>query len=302
MMPATLALAMTLAAAPAAPAPAPAPDAETRVVQYLIQNVRPGQAVEATALYNNVFKAPDERAVLNRLFNVFFKIPLFAVQYQRAKGRPPSLKDVAEQFHLPVPGEADVLLRILEVDPRVPRFLDRDPKTGEITRVDVDAVLADSRFGKALERTIAGWEGVAAPAFSATTWEGKPLSSSALAGRPYVLYFWFTGCPPCTKTGPLLMGLRRAHAAQGLEVVGANADDLLELPYSDEDRRDYVGKLGISFPLVTATAAMQQAFGAVSVFPTLFFVDRKGTIVEQLVGLQDATALERAAALAVRRP
>jgi thiol-disulfide isomerase/thioredoxin len=275
------------------------PDAETRVVEYLIRNVRPGQAVEATELYNNVFKAPDERAVLNRLFNVFFKIPLFAVQYQRGKGRPPSLTDVAEQFHLPVRGEADVLLRILEVDPRVPKFLHRDPASGEITRVDVDAVLADPQFGKELERTIAGWEGIAAPAFSATTWDGKPLSSAALAGRPYVLYFWFTGCPPCTKTAPLLMDLRRAHAAQGLEVVGANADEVLEMPYDDADRRDYVRKLGIAFPLVTATAAMQQSFGAVSVFPTLFFVDRKGTVVAQLVGLQDVGALERAAALAV---
>ena len=292
MMLATLALLLAVT---------PGPDAEARVVQYLIQNVRPGQAVEATQLYNDVFKAPEERAVLNRLFNVFFKIPLFAVQFQRGKGHPPSLGDVAEQFHLPVPGEADVLLRILEVDPRVPRFLDRDPKTGEITRVDVDAVLADPRFGKELERTIAGWEGVAAPAFSATTWDGKLLSSSDLARRPYVLYFWFTGCPPCTKTGPLLMDVRRAHAAQGLEVVGANADDLLELPYSDDARRDYARKLGITFPLVTATAAMQQAFGAVSVFPTLFFVDRKGTVVAQLVGLQDAASLEQAAALAVGR-
>jgi thiol-disulfide isomerase/thioredoxin len=286
----TLALTFALAAEP---------DPETRVVEYLARTVRPGQAVEATVLYNEVFKAPDERAVLNRLFNVFFKIPLFAVQYQKGKGRPPSLADVAEQFHLRVPGEADVLLRIMDVDPRVPSFLHRDPATGEITRVDVDAVLADPKFGKELERTIAGWEGVAAPAFSATTWDGKPLSSATLAGRPYVVYFWFTGCPPCTRTAPLLMQVRAAHAAQGLEVVGANADGILELPYSDADRLEYTRKLGIAFPLFTATAAMQESFGAVSVFPTLFFVDRKGTVVRQLVGLQDAASLEQGAALAI---
>jgi len=160
-------------------------------------------------------------------------------------------------------------------------------------------VLADPQFGKDLERTIAGWEGIAVPSFSATTWDGKALSSATLAGRPYVVYFWFTGCPPCTKTAPLLMRLRTAHSAQGLEVVGANADEILELPYGDSDRREYVRKLGITFPLVTATAAMQESFGSVSVFPTFFFVNRKGKIAQQLVGLQDAGSLEEAAALAI---
>jgi hypothetical protein len=70
------------------------------------------------------------------------------------------------------------------------------------------------------------------------------------------------------------------------------------MPFSDSDRRDYARKLGLVFPLVTMTAAMQESFGTVSVFPTLFFVDRKGVIVKQLVGFNDKDALEQAAALA----
>lgn len=277
-------------------------DAETRVVEYLEDHVRRGQPVVASELYSDVFKAPDERAALNRLFNAFFKIPLFAAQYQKAKGRPPSVADIAEQFRFRVPGEADLMLRIMDADPRMPKFLHRDPSTGAITKVDVDSILADRRFGRALERTIAGWEGKAAPAFSTTSWDGKTVDSATLAGRPYVLYFWFTGCPPCTKTGPMLMDLRRRFASAGLEVVGANADEALEMPYSDEDRRDYAVKLGLTFPLATMTPAMQEAFGTVSVFPTLFFVDRKGVVVSQLVGLNDAATLDRAAALAVAGP
>ena len=278
------------------------PDAETRVVQYLQHNVRAGQPVVASELYNDVFKAPDERAALNRLFNAFFKIPLFAAQYQKAKGHPPSLAEIGEQFHFQVPGETGLMLQIMEADPRMPRFLHRDPSTGAITRVDVDAILADRRFGRALERTIAGWEGKPAPAFSTTAWDGKTVSSASLEGRPYVLYFWFTGCPPCTKTGPMLMDVRRKYAPRGLEVVGANADEALEMPYSDADRRDYARKLGLEFPLATMTPAMQEAFGTVSVFPTLFFVDRKGIVVSQLVGLNDAATLDRAASLAAGNP
>jgi thiol-disulfide isomerase/thioredoxin len=280
----------------------PPSDAERRVIEYLARNVKEGEPVVASQLYGEVFTGPEERAVLNRLFNIFFKIPLFAAQYQTANGRPPTVEQIAEQFRLEVPGEADVLLRIMDADPRVPRFLHRDPATGEITRVDVGAIVADRRFGRVLERTIAGWEGKPAPSFSATSWDGRSISSGGLEGRPYVVYFWFTGCPPCTQTGPLLARLRKRHASQGLEVIGANADEALEMPVSDEDRKAYVAQLGLDFPLVTMTAAMQEAFGTVSVFPTLFFVDRTGVVVAQLVGFNDEEALEHSAALAAAAP
>ena len=37
-----------------------------------------------------------------------------------------------------------------------------------------------------------------------------------------------------------------------------------------------------------------------SVFPTMFFVDRKGTVVKQLVNFQEKAVLERAVRLALQ--
>jgi len=275
-----------------------APPAEVRVVEYLKTHVQPGQPVVVSELYNRVFTAPEERAALGRLFNSFFKVPLYVAQHQKAAGRPPTLAEIQEQFQFLVPGEADVLLRVMESDPRMPRFLTRDATTGEITRVDVDAILADPRFGKALERTITGWEGRPAPAFETTTDAGQPLRSADLAGTAYLLYFWFTGCPPCVRMSPLLAELDRTYAAKGFRIVGLNADGALELPYTDEDRRAYAAKQGLGFTLAKATPEMLEAYGAVSVFPTLFAVDAKGTIVRQLVGEPDREALDAAARLA----
>ena len=272
----------------------PALPAEARVVEYLKAHVQPGQPVVVSELYNDVFTAPDERAALDRLFNTFFKIPLFVARQQKATGRPPRLAEIQEQFHFLVPGEADVMLRIMESDPRMPRFLSRDPRTGEITSVDVDAVLAHPRFGKALERTIAGWEGKAAPAFETTTADGRPLRSSDLAGTPHLLYFWFTGCPPCGRTSPLLADLDRTYAAKGFRIVGLNADRALELPYTEDDRKAYAAKQGLAFTLAQATPAMMEAYGAVSVFPTIFVVDAEGTVVRQLVNAPDKATLEAA--------
>jgi thiol-disulfide isomerase/thioredoxin len=277
-----------------------APPAEARVVEYLKANVKPGQPVVVSELYNTVFAGPEERVALNRLFNTFFKMPLYLAQHLAAAGKPPTLREISEQFHFEVPGEADVLLRIMESDPRVPDFITRDAATGEITSVNVDAILAHPRFGKTLERTITGWEGRPAPAFTTTTYDGKPLSSASLAGKPHLVYFWFTGCPPCMRTAPLLAELQREFAARGFEIVALNADRALELPYTDEDRAAYAARNGLGFTLATMTPDVQEAYGTVSVFPTLFFVDRKGTVVRQFVNFQEKATLERAFRVALQ--
>ena len=290
-------IAFILAAALAAPQ---APEAEARVVEYLKANVKPGQPVVVSELYNTVFTGPEDRAVLNRLFNTFFKMPLYMAQHQKAAGKPPTLREISEQFHFPVPGQADVMLRIMESDPRMPKFIARDATTGEIASVDVERILAHPRFGKALERTITGWEGKPAPAFSTTGYDGKPVSSEALAGTPHLVYFWFTGCPPCVRTSPLLAELDRAYAAKGFRIVGLNADHALELPYTDEDRAAYARNHGWAFTLAHMTPEAQEAYGAVSVFPTMFVVDRKGTVVKHFVNFQEKATLEDAIRLALQ--
>jgi len=290
-------IALALAALLAAPQ---APPAEARVVEYLKANVKPGQPVVVSELYNTVFTGPEERAALNRLFNTFFKLPLYMAQHQKAAGKPPTLAEISEQFRFQVPGQADVMLRVMESDPRMPKFIARDAATGEITSVDVEKILAHPKFGKALERTITGWEGQQAPAFATTTYDGKPLASEALAGTPHLLYFWFTGCPPCMRTSPLLAELDKAYAAKGFRIVGLNADRVLEIPTSDEDRAAYARKNALPFTLADMTPEAQEAYGAVSVFPTLFFVDRKGTVVKHFVNFQAKAALEEAIRVALQ--
>src|SRR5215475_7568490 len=107
---------------------------ETRIVEYLKANVTPGRPVVVSDLYNNVFKTPEEQKVLGRLYNTFFQIPMFIVQYNTATKKIPTLRELSEQFNFEVAGEADVILRIMESDPRMPRFIERDAKTGEITK------------------------------------------------------------------------------------------------------------------------------------------------------------------------
>ena len=270
------------------------PNTETRIIEYLRENMQAGQAVVVSDLANEVFTTPEEQQVLSSLYNTFFKIPLFLVQYNTSTDQIPTLREIAEQFNFKIEGQADVLLRVMEADPRVPPFFKRDPITGEITDIDVELIRGHPQFGRVIERTIAGWEGKQVPQFSIEHYDGSIVRSQDLAGKPHMIYIWFTNCPPCVKTSPLLVELHAEYADAGFEIIAANADRVLELPYDDAMRSEYVEELGIEFTTAYLNQEMQTAYGGIIVFPTMFFVDTNGVVMKHFVNFQEKEALEAA--------
>jgi len=269
-------------------------DAEARVLDYIRTHLQPGQPLLVTDLYNRVFTQPDERQALNKLYNAFFRIPLFVANYQEKFKSPPSLAVIAEQFDLHSPGAADVLLRVMESDPRVPRFLTRDPKSGEITQVDVEKIQASPKFGEALARQIGGWEGSPAPDLTLTRLGGGTLHLADLQGKVLLLEVWFTGCPPCMQEAPALVSLDQELSARGLVIVGANDDRTLGLAYDDSVRQRYIQEHHILYPIVNWTKESDQAYGGIAIFPTLFLIDQKGTVRNHWIGYIPAETLRQA--------
>ncbi len=286
--------ALTAAPAPPSGVAVEEADAEARVLDYIRDHLQPGQPLLVSELYSKVFTQPAERKALDKLYNAFFRIPLFLADYQGKFGSPPTLKTIAQQFDFRNPQAAEVLLRVMESDPRVPRFLTRDPKSGEITRLDVAMVRSDPRFGEAVTSRLSGWEGKPAPEFKLTGLDGHDVASAGLRHKVVLLYVWFTGCPPCMKETPELVKLEREFRDRGFAVVGANADRLLNLNYSDQDRERYVQKQGINFPIVHWTKESDTAYGRIAIFPTLFLIDGKGGIVSHWVGFAEPEELRRA--------
>ena len=269
-------------------------DAETRVLEYVRTHLQPGQPLMVTDLYNRVFTQPDERQALNKLYNAFFRIPLFVANYQEKFKSPPTLAIIAEQFDLRSPAAADVLLRVMESDPRVPQFLTRDPKTGEITHVNVERIRADPKFGQALARQIGGWEGNPAPNTTLPRLGGGDLRIADFDGKVLLLEVWFTGCPPCMQEAPALASLDRDLSARGLVIVGANADRILGLAYDDSVRQRYIQEHHITYPIANWTSEGDHAYGGISIFPTLFLMDRKGIIRDHWIGYVQLETLRKA--------
>lgn len=59
-----------------------------------------------------------------------------------------------------------------------------------------------------------------------TTPDGRPLSMASLRGKPLLLNFWATWCPPCVEELPLLSRFYAENLAKNWQVLGLAVDQL----------------------------------------------------------------------------
>jgi len=265
-------------------------EAEKRIIQYVQDNMKSGEPLIVSKLYNEVFTTPVERSVLDKLNGAFFRIPLFILQFQESSQKLPTLQEISDQFDFYGPEEASVVLSIMEADPRVPKFIVRD-SSGELTEVDIEKVKADARFNKIVERTLTGWEGRILPEIAGMSFDGNEVSLAQRAGSPVLVYVWFTNCPPCVKIGPELVALQKEYGSRGFTVFGLNADKVLKLKYTDADRNAYAEKVGTNYPNIFLTQEVREALGSVNIFPTLFLLNGERQVVKHFVNFQSRDVL-----------
>ncbi len=267
-------------------------DAERRILEHVRDSLQPGERLLLSALVER-FQAPEEQRALDRLNDIFFRTPLFIVEFEGREGRLPTLTEIAGQFSLYDESAVDVVLRIMESDPRVPRFLTRDGD-GNLVSINQDMVRADDRFAMAVSRSLTGWEGRSLPAISGERFAGGDLAVADHMNDATLVYVWFTNCPPCVQIAPVLEELHQDISGEGLTIIGLNADRVLKLPYTDADRQAHIAKGGVGFENLHLTEEDRAELGNVNIFPTLFLANREGLIVRHFVNFQSRDVLEPA--------
>jgi thiol-disulfide isomerase/thioredoxin len=112
--------------------------------------------------------------------------------------------------------------------------------------------------------------GAAAPTFTATTVDGKPVDLARLKGKWVLLDFWATWCGPCRNGLPHLKELRKAHPE--LVIVGISGDDAAEAV------TQFTKAQAMDWPQVHADARTIMRRYRVNSFPTSFLLAPDGTI------------------------
>ena len=72
--------------------------------------------------------------------------------------------------------------------------------------------------------------------------QGAALPMASFRGRPLLVNFWATWCPPCVEEMPLLDTFFREHAAKGWQVVGLAVDQPSAV-------RTFLQRTKVTFPI-----------------------------------------------------
>jgi thiol-disulfide isomerase/thioredoxin len=123
-------------------------------------------------------------------------------------------------------------------------------------------------------------EGSAAPDFALQDLGGNEVRLSDFAGRPVLINFWNTWCPPCLGEMPDLEEIYQSESDGGLEILAVN------LLYQETDRKeveDFTRELGLSFPILLDEGQVAADYRVVTL-PTTIFVDKEGIVHQIQVG------------------
>ena len=119
---------------------------------------------------------------------------------------------------------------------------------------------------------------------------GAQLAMSEMRGKPVIINFWATWCPPCIEELPLLNSFYKQNSANGWQVIGVAVDQPSAV-------RAYLKKLPLDFPVVMAglegTELGRSMGNAAGGLPFSVVVSAKGTVIARKMGQIHADDLQK---------
>lgn len=123
---------------------------------------------------------------------------------------------------------------------------------------------------------------------------GTTLALQSLKGKPLIINFWATWCPPCVEELPLLDSFYKQNAAKSWQVIGLAIDQPSSV-------RTFLQKNPISFPIGLAglggTELGKSLGNMTGGLPFTVVLDAGGALVQRKMGKISADDLRQWAAV-----
>ena len=117
---------------------------------------------------------------------------------------------------------------------------------------------------------------------------GPPLAMRSLQGKPLLLNFWATWCPPCVEEFPLLDTFFKQNSARSWQVLGLAIDQPSAV-------RAFLQRTPVSFPIGIAGlegSELSKAFGNSSGgLPFSVVIGASGQVLQRRIGRVTAAEL-----------
>jgi len=130
--------------------------------------------------------------------------------------------------------------------------------------------------------------GKSAPAFTLVDLSGKKVSLADFKGKPVVIDFWATYCAPCKLEMPWFEEFTAKYKGQGLVVLGVDQDDSV----GKDAVAQAAKRTGVTYPILMPDKTIATVYKLGDYLPQTFFVDKNGTVVEEVIGGRSKDELE----------
>jgi len=111
--------------------------------------------------------------------------------------------------------------------------------------------------------------------------DGNDVRLADFKGRPILINFWATWCPPCKAEIPWFIEFAETYKAERLAVIGISVDD------PPEEIRKFAADRKINYPMLVGLGQdeLRQAFDASAVVPVSWLIKADGTVFARARGI-----------------
>lgn len=129
-----------------------------------------------------------------------------------------------------------------------------------------------------------------APDFTVTDKEGKEFRLSDNFGRPIILNFWASWCPPCRSEMPVF---EKLYGQYGTDVVFMMVNLTDGYRETANSVKDFLSETGYTFPVCYDIEEKAAKAYNVSSIPLTVAIDKNGNVYKTHLGTINETSLEK---------